>query len=175
MKGARYILRSATCVLTFEQTADATERASVFANVSLVTDDRFGDDGTPVALNGPSSSVKGGVDYGLPAGLSVGATAQYVDAFPVRWGPYIGRVDAHTRLDLRAGFRVPAVPGLRLDLSAKNVLGTEHRAFVGPPEIGRMGIVRLTYELPERGRPRRFHRLFGRTAGPRVASPGPDL
>jgi iron complex outermembrane receptor protein len=129
-------------------TADVTEVASVFANVSLVTDDRFGDASVPVALNAPSSSVKGGVDYGLPAGVSVGATVQYVDAFPVQWGPYIGPVDAYTRLDLRAGYRVPAVPGLRLDVSAKNVLGTEHRAFVGAPEIGRMVIARLTYELP---------------------------
>ena len=128
-------------------TADVTEVASVFANVSLVSGDRFGGE-TPVALNTPSSSVKGGIDYGLPAGVSVGVTAQYVDAFPVRWGPYIGRVDAYTRLDLRAGYRVPAVPGLRLDLSAKNVLGTEHREFVGAPEIGRMVIARLTYELP---------------------------
>ncbi|MFB6248304.1 MAG: TonB-dependent receptor domain-containing protein [Salinibacter sp.] len=131
-------------------TATVTEVASVFANVSLVTDDRFDGDtsGPTVALNAPSSSVKGGIDYGLPAGVSVGATAQYVDSFPVRWGPYIGRVDAYTRLDLRAGYRVPAVPGLRIDVSAKNVLGTEHREFVGAPGIGRMVIARLTYELP---------------------------
>lgn len=130
-------------------TADVTETASVFANVSLVTDDRFGGDasGSTVALNAPSSSVKGGIDYGLPAGVSVGATAQYVDAFPVRWGPYIGAVDAYTRLDLRAGYRVPSMPGLRIDVAAKNVLGAEHRAFVGAPEIGRMIIARLTYEL----------------------------
>jgi len=131
-------------------TADVTEGTTVFANVSLVTDDRFGGDGTgpPVALNAPSSSVKGGIDHGLPTGFSVGATAQYVDHFPVRWGPYVGTVDAYTRLDLRAGYRVPAVPGLRIDVSAKNVLGTEHRAFVGAPEIGRMVIARLTYEWP---------------------------
>jgi len=131
-------------------TADVTERTSVFANVSLVTDDRFDGDGTapPVALNAPSSSVKSGVDHGLPAGFSIGATAQYVDRFPVRWGPYVGTVDAYTRLDLRAGYRVPAVPGLRIDVSAKNVLDTEHRAFVGAPEIGRMVIARLTYEWP---------------------------
>ena len=130
-------------------TADVTETTSVFANVSLVSDDRFGGDasGPTVALNAPSSSVKGGVDYGLPAGFSVGATAQYVDGFPVRWGPYIGGVDTYTRLDLRAGSRVPAVPGLRIDVSAKNVFGTEHRAFVGAPEIGRVVIARLTYEL----------------------------
>lgn len=131
-------------------TADVTETASVFANVSLVTDDRFDGDasGSTVALNAPSSSVKGGIDYGLPAGVSVGATAQFVDAFPVRWGPYIGAVDAYTRLDLRAGYQVPAVPGLRVDVAAKNVLGAEHREFVGAPEIGRMVIARLTYELP---------------------------
>ncbi len=132
-------------------TVQATDMTSAFANVSLVTDDRFAgsDDGTPpVALNAPSSSLKGGVDYGLPAGFSVGATAQYVDQFPVRWGPYVGSVDAYTLLDVRAGYRVPSVPGLRLDVTAKNVIGSEHREFVGAPAVDRRVIARLTYELP---------------------------
>lgn len=101
-----------------------------------------------MALNAPSSSVKGGANYGLPAGSSVGATAQFVDQFPVRWGPYLGSVDAYTLLDMRAGYRIPAVPGLRIDVAAKNVLGSEHRKFVGAPGVGHQVIARLTYELP---------------------------
>ena len=150
--GVRYAVadRIAYGGLDASVTLQATEGTTVFANVSLVTDDRFDGDGTgpPVALIAPSSSVKGGIDYGLPAGVSVGATAQYVDAFPVRWGPYVGTVDDYARLDLRAGYQVPSVPGLRIDVSAKNVLGTEHREFVGAPEIGRMVVARLTYEWP---------------------------
>lgn len=131
-------------------TVDVTEITSAFANVSLVTDDRFsGGDASDsaVALNAPATTVKAGVDYGLPAGFSVGMTGQYVDRFPVRWGPYVGDVDAYSLVDLRAGYRVPSVPGLRIDLTVKNALGTEHREFVGAPEIGRMVRGRLTYEL----------------------------
>lgn len=131
-------------------TVDVTELTTAFANVSLVTDDRFDGgmgSGPPVALNAPASTVKAGVDHGLPAGFSVGATGQYVNGFPVRWGPYVGTVDAYSLLDVRLGYRVPSIPGLRFDLTVKNVLDTEHREFVGAPSIGRMFIGRLTYEL----------------------------
>lgn len=127
----------------------ATERTTAFANVSAVTDNEFavGSD-APVALNAPSFKAKGGFDVGLTPGLSVGATGQYVEGGPVRWGPYVGSVDEYTRLDLRAGYDVPAIPGLRIDVSAKNVLGTTHREFVAAPELGRMIVGRLTYDLP---------------------------
>ncbi|PQJ36504.1 hypothetical protein BSZ35_14280 [Salinibacter sp. 10B] len=128
-----------------------TETVSAFANVSLVTDDRFSgaNDATPpVALNAPSSSIKGGIDYGWAAGFSVGVTAQYVDPFPVRWGPYVGNVDAYSLLDVRASYRLAPVPGLRIDVTAKNALDSDHREFVGAPAVGRQIIVRLTYELP---------------------------
>jgi len=132
-------------------TVEATEVTTAFANVSLVTNDRFPgpqSTGAPVALNAPATTVKAGFDYGLPAGFSVGATGQYVDRFPVRWGPYVGAVDAYSLLDVRAGYRVPAVPGLQVDVTAKNVFGNAHREFVGAPKIGRMVIARLTYEVP---------------------------
>ncbi len=126
------------------------DRASVFVNTSIVTDNQFsGSSGEtpPVALNAPATTIKGGVDYTLPAGVSVGTTAQYVDDFPVRWGPYVGRVDAYTLLDVRVGYSVPSVPGLRVDLAAKNVLGSDHREFVGAPAVERRGMVRFTYNI----------------------------
>ena len=127
----------------------ATDRTTAFANVSAVTNNEFavGSD-APVALNGPSFTASGGLDVAVAPGLSVGATAQYVEGFPVRWGPYLGSVDSYARLDLRLGYDVPLVQGLQVDVSAKNVLGGEHREFAGAPELGRMIIGRLTYELP---------------------------
>lgn len=128
--------------------AQLAGRTTAVANVSAVTDDTFGEGAARVALNAPAVKATGGLDVGVTPGLSVGATAQYVEGFPVRWGPYVGAVAPYTRLDLRAEYAVPQVPGLRVDVSAKNVLGPPHREFVGAPELGRMVVGRLTYDLP---------------------------
>ena len=45
-------------------------------------------------------------------------------------------------------FSLKTVAGLSVNVTAKNVLGTEHREFVGAPALGRMVVARLTYELP---------------------------
>ncbi len=127
-------------------TARPTTALRTSGTLSVVSDDLFA--GGDAALNAPALKVQGGVDYGLPAGFSVGATVRHVDGFPVRSGPYFGDVDAHTLLDLRAAYNVPAVPGLRLTLTGTNVLDDRHREFVGAPALGRMLMGRLTYEFP---------------------------
>ena len=125
-----------------------TSVLTTFASASYVSDDYFASTGPDVALNAPSLKLRGGVDYGLPAGLSAGATVHYVDAFPVRTGPYVGTVDSYALLDVRLRSAVPSVPGLSANVTAKNVLGNEHREFVGAPALSRMLIARLTYEFP---------------------------
>jgi len=134
---------------------DLTETATVFGNVSYVSDDFFSneeldetDTSLSLALNAPSLKVKGGFDYGLPAGFSIGATAQYAEGFPVRSGVYVGDVETYTLLDVRAAYNIPAIPGLSLSFTGKNVLDNVHREFVGAPPLGRMIMGRLTYELP---------------------------
>jgi len=37
--------------------------------------------------------------------------------------------------------------GLRFDVTAENVFNNEHREFVGAPQIGRLILGRVTYEL----------------------------
>jgi iron complex outermembrane receptor protein len=51
-------------------------------------------------------------------------------------------------LDARLGYSFESVPGLRANLTVKNVLNNEHREFVGAPELGRFFMTRLTYQLP---------------------------
>ena len=135
---------------------DITDTFTAFGNVSYVSDDFFDneeldetDTSLSLALNAPAFKTKGGFDYGLPAGFSVGATVHYVDGFPVRSGPYVGDVQSYTLLDVRAAYNVPAVPGLSLTVTGKNVLDNRHREFVGAPPLGRMLMGRLTYELPQ--------------------------
>jgi len=135
--------------------ADLTETLTAFTNVSFVSDDFFdneelgeSDESLSLALNAPAFKMKGGFDYGLPAGFSVGTTVHYVDGFPVRSGPYVGDVKSYTLLDVRATYNIPSVPGLNLSLTGKNILDNRHREFVGAPALGRMLMVRLTYTLP---------------------------
>ncbi len=128
---------------------NATSALTIFGNTSVVSDDSFEGNGAgTVALNAPALKVNGGVDYRLPRlNASIGATAHYVNDFPVRFGPYTGTVDAYTLLDVRAQATVSSVPGLSVNVTAKNVLGTDHREFAGAPALGRMIIARLTYTL----------------------------
>jgi iron complex outermembrane receptor protein len=133
----------------------ATDAFSIFSNMSIVSDDFFDneelgeeeDTNLNVALNAPSFKAKGGFDYAFENGFSFGATGNYVEGFPVRSGPYVGDVDTYFLLDLRAGYDVPSIPGLRLDVSANNVLDNEHRQFVGAPELGITIFGSATYTL----------------------------
>jgi iron complex outermembrane receptor protein len=126
----------------------ATDKLTIFGNTSVVSEDSFdGDRREVVALNAPGLKTTGGIDYGHPRGLTLGATVHHVDDFPVRFGPYAGTVDSYTLLDVRARSTIPSIPGLIVNLTAKNVLGNDHREFVGAPALGRMVIARLTYTL----------------------------
>jgi len=134
----------------------ATDQLDAFANVSIVSDNFFDnedldEEGTSLslALNAPSFKAKGGADYRFEdVGLSVGASGNYVEGFPVETGPYVGEVESYFLLDARLGYDFTTIPGLRANLTVKNVLDNEHREFVGAPELGLMVLGRLTYTLP---------------------------
>lgn len=132
----------------------ANTRFTIFGNTSVVSDDTFEGTSLPgqspeeVALNAPSFKIRGGFEYGLPRSITIGATAYYVNDFPVRYGPYAGIVDGYTVVDVRLRATIPAIPGLSVNLTAKNVLDNVHREFVGAPPLGRMVIGRVTYQSP---------------------------
>ena len=135
-------------------TVQATDALSIFSNASFVSDDFFDNEeldetntSLSLALNAPAFKAKGGFDYRMDNGFSFGATSNYVEGFPVETGPYVGEVDSYVLVDVRAGYRFQNVPGLRLDVTANNVLDNEHRQFVGAPELGRLIIGRLTYTI----------------------------
>ncbi len=131
-----------------------TDDLRLSANTSIVSDDFFdneeldeANESLSVALNAPSFKLNGGFDYRFANGFSFGASGNYVEGFPVETGPYVGSVDTYFLLDVRASYRFPQIPGLRLDVNAKNVLDNEHREFVGAPALGRTIFGRLTYTL----------------------------
>ena len=131
----------------------ATDRLSVFANGSYISDDFFDADELGetnpnlfVPLNAPKFRAKGGFSYSVPGGFAVNSSARFVDSHRIESGPYSGTVERYVVVDAGMGYDFArTVPGLRLDVQATNVLNYEHIQFVGAPEIGRLIMARLTY------------------------------
>jgi iron complex outermembrane receptor protein len=66
------------------------------------------------------------------------------DGFSVRSPAYVGEVPGFGLLDVGGGVRLPWDQETWLRLDALNVLGNDHREFLGVPEIGRMVTARVT-------------------------------
>lgn len=133
-----------------------TPRFALKGAFSYVSEDCFDVSGSEdcenvqdTALN--ASKAKGALGLEFEDGRS-GITAEgrirSVAGFPVNSGVYVGEVDGYTVLDATFGYRLPFAPAARLDLTVTNLFNEGHNEFVGAPEIGRMAILRLRYDLP---------------------------
>ena len=92
-----------------------------------------------VALNAPANKFKLGTSYTFEQPqLTVGGQWRYVGAFRQDSGVFIGDVEAYSLLDLNASLLLPFGDNLRLGVDVSNALDTEHRPFIGAPEIGRL-------------------------------------
>ena len=131
------------------------DRLNVFGNMSWVSDNFFDDDeldeegsDLELAMNAPKIKVKGGFDYGVPGGVRFNSAVRYVGSFEVRSGPYQDKVPSFTLLDVGAGYDFSRyADGLRIDVTVMNVLNEKHRQFVGTPQLGRLAMARVTYNL----------------------------
>ncbi|MGH7573182.1 MAG: TonB-dependent receptor domain-containing protein, partial [Gemmatimonadota bacterium] len=133
-----------------------TPRFALKGAFSYVSDDCFDLSGSEdcenvqdTALNAPKA--KGAIGLAFEDGRS-GVMAEgrirSVAGFPVNSGVYVGEVEGYTVFDATFGYRLPFAPAARLDLTVTNLFDEDHQEFVGAPEIGRLGILRLHYELP---------------------------
>lgn len=112
-----------------------------------------------LSLNAPKFKANGGVrwhDGSLGANASL--LLRHVDGFEVRSGVYSGTVPTYTTLSLETGYRLPWIEGAALRLTIQNLMTwvegaetspfeTRHREFVGTPPIGRLAILRLSYQF----------------------------
>ncbi len=130
-------------------------------NLSWVSDNFFEnlDSVADLSLNAPKLKYQLGAqwrDQTLGTNASIGF--RHVDGFEVRSGVYSGSVPSYSTLSMNAGYRLPFIEGLTLNLSIQNLLTwvedaetspfeTRHREFVGTPEIGRLGSVRAVYQF----------------------------
>ena len=133
----------------------ASDQLSLFGNVSYVSDTKFDEDeldepgsGLALALNAPGFKGRFGFDYKLNSGFSFNAAGRYSDEFPILSGPYQGLLESYFLLDVGVGYDLDEyAAGLRIDLGISNVTDNLHREFIGAPQLGRMGIARVTYSV----------------------------
>jgi len=139
--------------LDFNVMYHVTRRWALGGTFSWVSDNYFdhnelGDDDPTqaVSLNAPRQKYSASVRYTDPGlGFAAELRGRYVGEFPVRSDVYIGTVDAYTVVDLSVDYRVPFSPNTRLTLTVQNVLDNEHKEFVDVPDLGRLGLLRISH------------------------------
>ncbi|MDB4949843.1 MAG: hypothetical protein JWM27_2492 [Gemmatimonadetes bacterium] len=131
---------------------------------SFVNKDRFQTQSVGlVTLNAPK--WKGSLTAGFrdeTQGVNAEARLRYTAGFPVSSGVYVGTrcldpsstnpliedcVKAYSLVDLGLGYRIPRSRGLSLQMNVQNALNEKYRSFPGAPNIGRMAILRLKWEM----------------------------
>ncbi len=111
-----------------------------------------------VALNAPSVKASTSLGFRDPAGgFNAEARVRHHNAFPANSAGYTGLacvgvgstecVQAATLADLTLGYRLPVVKGASLQLSVQNLFDREYRSFVRVPAMGRLALLRLSYEF----------------------------
>lgn len=138
----------------------ASEKLRIQTNMSFISDDYFDntelqEEGSElaVALNAPTFKAGLSAEYQFPFGLSLRASGRTANEFIVVSGPFEGIVDDYIVFDAGLGFDFGRqITGLRLDLSAQNLLTfvngksvATHREFVGAPQIGRIVMARALF------------------------------
>ncbi|HRK27663.1 MAG TPA: TonB-dependent receptor [Chitinophagales bacterium] len=101
-----------------------------------------------IALNAPRHKFRLGANYALPkTGLTLGAQFRWQDGFPANSGAYIGRVNPRTDIDANVQWNPSFYPKLDLTLSLQNIGNNTNPFFVGTPNIGRFGMLRVAHSL----------------------------
>jgi outer membrane receptor for ferrienterochelin and colicins len=134
-----------------------TDRLSLGGSYSFVSDDcfdftpadgEFCESGDDVALNAPKNKGSIMARWDDPvSGWTMMGRARFVEGFPMNSGVYVGDVDGYSVVDANVGYRLPWVTGASVSLQVYNLFDEEHREFVGAPEIGRLALLRLMYEV----------------------------
>ena len=122
------------------------------ANVAGVDKNEFlssGDNPQLVPLNAPTLKANAALLYrNSDSGLNGNVRFRTQNGFPANSGIYIGEVDGFSVLDLGFGWRLPGTAeNLWLQLDVMNVFDTEYSMFVGTPDLGRMMLARIRWDV----------------------------
>ena len=101
-----------------------------------------------VSLNAPQTKGSLGVRYRDAAhDFTAEVQGRFVEGFPMNTGVFIGRVPGYGLVDANMEIAIPWVAGASVSLTAYNLLDRVHHEFVGAPELGRLVLARLTYQI----------------------------
>jgi len=133
----------------------ATDRLSFRGTFSWVSEEcfDFNEDGdcssaVDIALNAPKRKGSVGARYQhRRAGLTVEGRARFTDGFIMNSGVYVGDVDSYAVFDASVTYDLSVLPGASATLSVNNVFNDLHQEFVGAPELGRVGMLRVAYDF----------------------------
>jgi iron complex outermembrane receptor protein len=136
-------------------------RWEIAGTYSYVSDDWFDlGESEPLALNAPRHKGTAGLVYrDEPRGFQASARVRYTGSFPFLSTAFDGSacrpgadataepcIDAYALVDLTLGYRIPGTP-TTVQLGVSNLLDESYRSFVGAPATGRLGMLRVTYDL----------------------------
>lgn len=121
------------------------------ASAAWVSDDVFrageGPTAEVIPLNAPKLKGSAALRYVAPEdGFNGAVRFRAIRGFPAGSGVYSGDVEGYEIVDVTVGYRV-AGTGLWAQLELQNLFGAAYRAFPGAPAIGRLGLLRLRYDL----------------------------
>jgi iron complex outermembrane receptor protein len=86
--------------------------------------------------------------YSSPAlGLNGELRYRGNEGFTMNQGVYAGYVPSYHLLDLNLGYTLPWVPGMRLNVTATNILDNRHQEFIGAPYLGRFVMGTVNYQF----------------------------
>ena len=135
--------------------AYATEELAFTGSYSWVSKECFDFDAdgncsssTDIALNAPTNKGSVGFRFDDRArGFVFGARARYTGEFPMNSGVYVGTLDSYTVFDTNVAYRVPGYEGFIVSLTVNNVFDNRHQEFIGAPEMGIVGLLKVQYQL----------------------------
>jgi outer membrane receptor protein involved in Fe transport len=130
---------------------------------SHISEDYFKiEGGAPIALNSPKDKGSVSLAYRNPgSGFNGEARVRFTSKFPAESAGYVGTkclpgaaasifqedcVAASQLVDLNLGYQIPRSRAT-VQLSVTNLFNEAYRSFVGVPNIGRFGMLRLKYDL----------------------------
>ncbi len=94
-------------------------------------------------LNTPQNKLRLGINYLNATGISAGVHFLYDEEFQATNGIYSGKAEERNIIDLNVGYGFDN--GLRLSLNVSNLFNKKYQAFPRLPEIGRLGMLNVTY------------------------------
>ena len=134
----------------------ATNRLSLSASYSFVSEECFDfnndqscEGSQDIALNAPRNKGSVGAAWDdAQAGFSAEARLRITEGFPMNSGVFVGDVDGYTVMDASVLYKLDRwLQGASVGLTATNIFDNMHREFVGAPSLGRLLLLRLTYEF----------------------------